>query len=120
LQYTEVPKSALLNTSQNAATYSAAMLINYSVPHSGFSLPVRAEYIKSSGSVANGAPNLLYGAGSNAWSATITPTYQYKRTFIRAELSYVKAGNITNGLAFGPTGYNDSQSRALIETGFIF
>lgn len=120
LQYTIVPKAALLNTSQNAATYSAALLVNYSIPHSGFSLPVRVEYITSTGSTAQGAPSLIYGAGSNAWSATITPTYQYKRVFIRAELSYVKAGNITSGSAFGPLGNNDTQSRALIETGFIF
>ena len=120
LQYTEVPKAALLNTSQNAATYGAALLVNYSVPHSGFSLPVRMEYIASTGSAAQGAPNLIYGAGSKAWSATITPTYQYKRVFVRGELSYVKANNITDGSAFGPLGNDDSQSRVLIETGFIF
>ncbi|MFI5157405.1 MAG: outer membrane beta-barrel protein [Sphingobacteriales bacterium] len=120
LQYTEVPKAALLNTLQNASTYGAALLVKYSVPHSGFSLPVRMEYITSTGSSAQGAPSLVYGAGSKAWSATITPTYQYKRVFVRGELSYVKANNITNGLAFGPLGNDDSQSRVLIETGFIF
>ena len=120
LQYTEVPKAALLNTSQNAATYGAALLVNYSVPHSGFSLPVRVEYITSTGNAAQGAPSLIYGAGSKAWSATITPTYQYKRVFVRGELSYVKANNITDGSAFGPLGNDDSQSRVLIETGFIF
>jgi hypothetical protein len=120
LQYTEVPKAALLNTAQNAATYGAALLVNYSVPHSGFSLPVRVEYITSTGNAAQGAPSLIYGAGSKAWSATITPTYQYKRVFVRGELSYVKANNITDGLAFGPLGKDDSQSRVLIETGFIF
>jgi hypothetical protein len=120
LQYTEVPKAALLNTAQNAATYGAALLVNYSVPHSGFSLPVRVEYITSTGNAAQGAPSLIYGAGSKAWSATITPTYQYKRIFVRGELSYVKANNITDGLAFGPLGNDDSQSRVLIETGFIF
>jgi hypothetical protein len=120
LQYTEVPKAALLNTSQNAATYGAALLVNYSVPHSGFSLPVRVEYITSTGNAAQGAPSLIYGAGSKAWSATITPTFQYKRVFVRGELSYVKANNITDGSAFGPLGNDDSQSRVLIETGFVF
>ncbi|WP_461450288.1 outer membrane beta-barrel protein [Mucilaginibacter sp.] len=120
LQYTEVPKAALLNTTQNASTFGAALLVKYAVPHSGFSFPVRVEYINSTGSAARGAPNLIYGQGSNAWSATFTPTYQYKRVFVRAELSYVKAGNTTNGYAFGPLHNDNSQSRALIETGFIF
>jgi hypothetical protein len=120
LQYTEVPKAVLLNTSQNASAYGAALLVKYSVPHSGFSLPARVEYISSTGNAAQGAPSLIYGAGSKAWSATITPTYQYKRIFVRGELSYVKANNITAGSAFGPLGNDDSQSRVLIETGFIF
>jgi len=120
LQYTAVPKAALLKTAQNAATYGAALLVNYSVPHSGFSLPVRVEYITSTGSAAEGAPSLIYGAGSKAWSATVTPTYQYKRIFVRGELSHVKAGNITGGSAFGQLGNDDSQTRVLIETGFIF
>ncbi|MGT2492307.1 outer membrane beta-barrel protein [Cupriavidus basilensis] len=51
----------------------------------GFKLPVRLEYIGSTGSAAGGAPNLLYGPGSAAWSFTVTPTYQYKRFFARAE-----------------------------------
>jgi hypothetical protein len=120
LQYTVVPKAALLKTAQNAATYGAALLINYSAPHSGFSLPVRMEYITSNGNAAQGTPSLIYGAGSKAWSATVTPTYQYKRIFVRGELSYVKANHITSGYAFGPLYNDNSQSRMLIETGFIF
>jgi hypothetical protein len=120
LQYTVVPKNALLNMMQNAPTFGAAILVKYSFPHTGFSLPVRVEYISSNGSLNKGTPNLIYGPGSNAWSATVTPTYTYKRMFVRAELSYVKAGNITNGYAFGSLHDDDSQSRALIETGFIF
>lgn len=120
LQYTAVPQSPLLKTTQNAATYGAALLVIYSVPNSGFSLPARVEYITSTGSSAEGAPGLIYGAGSKAWSVTVTPTYQYKRVFVRGEFSYVKAGNITNGAAFGPAGNDDTQSRVLIETGFLF
>jgi len=120
LQYTAVPKAALLKTLQAGATYGAALLVNYSIPHSGLSLPVRVEYITSTGSAAEGTPNLIYGTGSKAWSATITPTYQYKRIFVRGELSHVKAINITSGAAFGPLGNDDTQTRILIETGFIF
>jgi len=89
-------------------------------PLPGVSLPVRLEYISSTGSLANGAPNLLYGPGSNAWSITLTPTYQYKIFFVRAEFSHVKANSTTPGLAFGPGGTNTTQTRGVFEIGFLF
>jgi len=120
LQYTSVPASPLLSTMQNAATYGAVLFVSYAVPKSNFTIPLRFEYINSTGSAAAGAPNLIYGPGSNAWSVTVTPTYQNKKFFARGELSYVGAGNITKGAAFGPNGTDNTQSRALIEVGFLF
>ena len=118
-QYTSVPQSSVINTKESAATYGGALLVNYAIPNSAFNIPFRVEYISSTGSTAGGAANLMYGAGSNAWSATI-PTYQYKRFFTRAELSYVKANKITGGDAFGASGNSDTQSRALLEIGILF
>lgn len=122
-QYTSVPKKEVLKTTSNASTYGAALLLNYKViadeKGSSFYFPVRLEYIKSTGSIA-GAPNLLYGQGSSAWSFTVTPTYQYKRIFARTEFSIVKASSIINGLAFGSDGTKPSQARALVEVGLLF
>jgi hypothetical protein len=99
-------------------------LANYSFgddsPLPGFSLPVRFEYISSTGSLASGAPNLLYGPGSNAWSITFTPTYQYKIFFARAEISHVGTNSTTPGLVFGPNGTNTTQTRGLLEVGILF
>lgn len=124
IQYTQVPKSTLINTTQDAATYGAALFVNYAfhsnTPDAGVNLPVRLEYIKSTGSLAKGAPNLLYGPGSSAWSITLTPTYQYKRFFGRTEFSFVNSGNITNGSAFGLSGNKASQVRGLLEVGMLF
>ncbi len=107
-----------------ASTYGGAILANYSFaedsPLPGFSLPLRFEYIASTGSLANGAPNLLYGPGSNAWSITLTPTYQYKIFFARAEFSHVSANSTTPGLGFGRDGMNTTQTRFLFETGVLF
>lgn len=128
-QYTTVPKLPALGTTASASTTGAALLVNYAFPAtakmggmslSGVNLPVRLEYISSTGSVANGAPNLLYGQGSNAFSLTVTPTYQYKTFFSRMEVSYVNAGKITAGDAFGASGNDKSQSRFLIESGILF
>jgi hypothetical protein len=108
----------------SASTAGGAILVNYSFgdasPLPGVSLPVRLEYISSTGSLANGAPNLLYGPGSNAWSITLTPTYQYKIFFARAEFSRVGANSTTPGLAFGPSGTNTTQTRGVFEIGFLF
>ena len=129
LQYTEVPALPEFGANQSASTSGAALLLNYnfdsdSTPRAlrlaGFNVPVRVEYISATGSAAGGTPNLLYGPGSKAWSITVTPTYQYKVFFARAEFSYVGARDTTPGSAFGPHGADRSQTRALLETGLLF
>ena len=129
LQYTDVPAIPEFGWTQSASTSGAALLLNYnfdsdSTPPglrlAGFNLPVRVEYISSTGAAAGGAPNLLYGPGSKAWSITVTPTYQYQVFFVRAEFSYVGARDTTPGSAFGPHGTDRSQTRALLETGLLF
>jgi putative OmpL-like beta-barrel porin-2 len=125
-QFTHVPgnSSPPFNTFSSASTFGGAILANYSFgddsPLPGFSLPLRFEYISSTGSLANGAPSLLYGPGSNAWSITLTPTYQYKIFFARAEFSHVSANSTTPGLGFGRDGMNTTQTRFLFETGILF
>jgi hypothetical protein len=123
LQYTYVPANSSLGILSSAQTTGAAILTNYRFSNKtsdAFSLPLRFEYIGSSSKGNPNAPNLLYGQGSTAWSATITPTYQYQRVFIRAELSYVQALNISQGMAFGPTGNSSNQTRVMFETGFLY
>ncbi|HVC52265.1 MAG TPA: outer membrane beta-barrel protein [Stellaceae bacterium] len=129
IQYTHAPAVPALGTTTSGSTYGAALLVDYTFDSStmlggmslgGFSLPFRAEYISSDGSTATG-PNLLgYGAGSKAWSLTITPTYQYKIFFTRVEASYVGADKTAPGSVFGFSGNDKSQFRGLIEAGFLF
>jgi hypothetical protein len=124
LQYTSVPKSSRIGTGEKGTTTGAALLANYSFDAKsnlvGVSLPFRVEYITSTGGASKGAPNLMYGPGSHAWSLTVTPTYQYKIFFVRGELSLVQAGHIAAGAAFGSSGNTKDQTRALIETGILF
>ena len=75
LQYTYVPEDATLGFGHSASTYGGALLAKYAFDPS-LSLSGRAEYTGSTGTAADGAPNLLYGQGSKAWSLTLTPTYQ--------------------------------------------
>jgi hypothetical protein len=128
LQYTSVPELPQFGANDSASTYGGALLMSYDfgsdatpavVRTPGFRLPVRLEYIGSSGDGARGAPNLLYGPGSAAWSVTVSPTYQNKRFFVRAEFSYVNALRAAPGAAFGSDGNNRSQARALLQVGVL-
>ena len=123
-QFTHVPATPSIGAFTSASTYGGAILANYSFPEEsplpGVSLPVRFEYIASTGSAAAGAPSLIYGPGSDAWSVTLTPTYQYKTFFARAEFSFVEAMHTTPGFVFGPTGTKKTQTRGVLEVGVIF
>jgi hypothetical protein len=129
LQYTYLPRTPSIGALHYASTYGAALLASYvfgstfkagPLNLAGFSLPFRLEYITSTGSVADRAPNLLYGPGSSAWSITLTPTYQYKKFFTRVEFSYVGANDTAAGAAFGAKGSKTNQTRLLLEWGFLF
>jgi len=118
LQYTHVDALPFFGTA-SASTIGGAVLAKYSFTPE-FSLPVRAEYVSSSGTRGGSQANFLYGTGSDAFSLTASPTYQYKIFFARAELSYVKAGSTTAGSVFGAAGNDRSQTRGVIEVGFLF
>ena len=119
VQYSRVPASDALSVPQSASMWGFGVLATYTVsPH--FSISGRAEYEDSSGSLKSGAPSLLYGPGSSAWSLTATPTLQYGVFFARADVSYVEAGGITPGFALGPKFSGKSQTRLLFETGIVF
>lgn len=118
-QYTSVPTDLKIGIAKGASTNGGAVLISHSFKH-GFSLAGRGEYVTSTGSVASNAVNLLYGPGSGGWSATVTPTFQKGGFFVRGDLSFVRATNYTPGYAFGATGMNQNQPRAMAEIGFMF
>ena len=118
-QYTKVPTNAKIGIVNGASTTGGAILASYAFKH-GFSLPLRWEYIASSGSVAEQSVNLLYGPGSAATSFTVTPTLQHGGFFVRGDMAFVHASNITAGSAFSQTGNNQNQPRAMAEIGFMF
>lgn len=129
LQYSHVPSLPEFGSNGSASTWGGAVLAAYdfggdAVPAGwrlpGFKLAGRVEYISSTGSVAGGAPNLLYGPGSAAWSLTFTPTWQYKNFFARGELSWVGTHDAAPGAAFGTDGNKGTQVRGLVEVGLLF
>jgi hypothetical protein len=118
-QYTDVPTNVAIGIVKGASTTGGALLASYAFKH-GFSLPLRFEYIGSSGTVAENAVNLMFGAGSSGTSFTVTPTYQSGGFFCRGDVSWTYASSYAPGSAFGPKGMNDNQTRAQLEVGFVF
>lgn len=117
--WNEVPTNLTVGVSKGASARGPALLLSHTFKH-GFSLAGRAEYIASTGSASDGSVNLLYGPGSAAWSATVTPTYQYNRFFMRGEAAVVRANDVTPGYVFGTKAINRKQPRAVMEAGFLF
>jgi hypothetical protein len=118
-QYTDVPVNPKIGVVKATSTNGFAVLASKTLK-SGFSFPVRFEYIAASGSVADKSLNLLYGPGSSAESITVTPTYQKGGFFVRGDLAYVHAAHVAPGAGFGQLGADNNQSRAMLEFGFMF
>src|SRR5947207_320220 len=111
--------NAKIGIVKGASTTGGAILVSHTFKH-GFSLPVRWEYIASSGSAAEQSVNLMFGPGSAGTSITVTPTFQYGGFFFRGDLSWVHASDYAPAAVFGATGMNNNQPRAVAENGFMF
>lgn len=117
-QVSRVPKDTKLGIAKGASTYGAAVLGKYSFTDV-LSLAGRIEIIKSTGSPSNGGPSLLYGAGSGAWSVTVTPTWQRGIFFARCEAAVVRANGVVYGFGLGPKLTGRAQSRISVEAGLL-
>jgi hypothetical protein len=119
-QYGVVPRNLHVGVAKSTSATGGAFNISYAFKR-GFSLPVRFEYLSSSGSPTDGSVNLLgYGSGSAGTTFTVTPTYQKGGMYLRGDLGVVDARNYTNGDVFGKTGTDSNQFRGVLEFGFIF
>ncbi len=126
-QFTNVERDLRIGILDSASTYGGALLAAYTF-NENFALAGRIEYEEQNGVRGSGTTSLLYGAGSNAFSVTITPTFTWDRYFLRVEYAHVELGGITRGsiangtlgTGFGRTGNRTSQDRYMVETGITF
>ncbi len=119
-QYGNVPTNLKVGVLKGTSATGGAVNASYAFK-SGFSLPVRVEYLTSSGNATNGSVNLLgFGAGSSGTTFTATPTYQKGGAYVRGDLAWVHATSYTPGSVFGTTGTEANQFRGVLEFGFIF
>jgi hypothetical protein len=119
-QYGKVPTNAKVGVLKGTSATGGAANVSYAFKN-GFSLPVRVEYISSSGSATDGSVNLLnFGVGSAGTTFTATPTYQKGGMFLRSDLAWVHASSYTAGDVFGKSNTDANQFRGVLEFGFIF
>ncbi len=115
IQYTHTGANPQLGWTHASSTWGGAILLKYQFTPE-WNLGGRAEYLKQTGTAGDPlAPTLLYGPDSDAWSLTLTPTYQKGIYFVRADGAYVRASSPI----FGP-GTEKNQFRFTAETGVIF
>ena len=115
IQYNETPALFL---AKGSTVFGGAVLASYAF-NDNWKLAGRVEYESESGTPGVfTTPDILgYGPGSNAFSVTLTPTYQWKQLFARVDASYVTVGN---GAGFGPLGTQSDQFRGVLELGVLF
>ena len=125
-QFTNVERDIKIGILTPASTYGGAVLASYAF-NDNLALAGRVEYEEQTGVRGSGTTSLLFGAGSSAFSFTITPTYTVDRFFLRGEYSHIELSGITRdltlatvGTGFGRTGNKRSQDRFMIETGITF
>jgi hypothetical protein len=119
-QYGNVPIIKQVGILKSTSATGGAINVSYAFK-CGFSLPVRWEYLTSSGTATDGSFNMLgFGPGSAGTTFTATPTYQKGGMFLRGDLAWVDALSSTKGDVFGPKGTDQSQFRGVLEFGFIF
>ena len=92
-QYGKLPTNPRVGIPKGTSATGGAMNVSYAFK-SGFSLPVRVEYLTSSGSATDGSVNMLgFGPGSAGTTFTVTPTYQKGGMYLRGDLALVHATN---------------------------
>jgi hypothetical protein len=114
VQYISTPTEILQKSAQ---VWGGGLLASYSFDDH-WKLAARGEYESATSHGLFGTNVIGYGPNSNAWSITITPTYQYKIFYARVDGSYVGVSN--NTIGFGSSGTSHSQFRGMIEAGVLF
>ena len=123
LQFSHVDARRGCGDLQQCVQHTAARCWPITCSRRNSSWRARVEYIKTDGGSSDVAPtNLLYGAGSGAFSVRrVTPTFTYQPVSSRgADVSVVDITNLTAGDGFGHDGTSRTQARAILETGIIY
>ena len=117
-QYVYAKKDAQLGLAKGSSNFGAALFADYSIGTSPYSIGAWAEYENS-----NGDDNWFIGPKSQAVGISITPTWQYKDLFARADVGGLyllsnKADGVSYG--YGSSGKGKAMFTGTLEAGLLF
>lgn len=126
VQYQYAKADASIGIQKEMSNAIAGLFADYTFGTSPYSIGVWGEYFDQHESAADAANGIYWFFGPNAQgeAISITPTWQYKKLFLRADLGALLL-NRTSAHGLTKYGYGDQHSddfqlSALLETGFLF
>jgi hypothetical protein len=104
-----------VDISKTAANFTSGVFADYSFGATPYSLGGFVEYAtETSAHVDGGNGDFFgYGPGTSLWGGALTPTWQYKYLFARADLAFVHV-NATNGSGI------KGQFSGILEAGLLY
>lgn len=115
VQYVYAKANHKVGLDKFSSNFGAALFADYQFGSSPYSLGAWAEYFSSNG------PDLWFAnPGAQGVGFSVTPTWQSKYIFVRADLGYLHLTKVGDGDAYGPSGTDRNQVTGLIETGVLF
>ena len=119
VQYVYAKPNSSVGIPSYTSNFGAALFANYQFGKSPYSLGAWVQYFTS-----NGPSNWFLNPGAEGVGLSITPTWQGKNLFVRADLGYIHLTNIGR-TDMGAVGYGSGltgrdQVTAVLEAGVLF
>nr|WP_249675202.1 outer membrane beta-barrel protein [Acidocella sp. C78] len=115
LQYVYAKPDHRIGLNRGSSNFGAALFADYQFGASPYSIGAWGEYFASNG------PDLWFAnPGSRGVGVSVTPTWQTRYLFARADLGYLHLTKIGAGPAYGSKGTGRNQVTGVIEAGILF
>jgi hypothetical protein len=125
VQYQYAKADAKIGIQKPTYNFGAALFADYSIGTSPYSIGAWGEYFTSHASVADSGAGAWYiGPDSEGVALSVSPTWQYKDLFARADAGYIyllnnkSSGGVSYG--YGGSGTDRGEFVGLLEAGLLF
>jgi hypothetical protein len=123
VQYQYTKARAILGLTKPTSDFGAALFTDYSFGTSPYSIGAWGEYVTSHSSHADNF-SWFIGPDAEAVGFSVTPTWQYKYLFVRADLGYLYLLHNTDAtgtkFGYGGTGTGRNVVSTQLEGGLMF
>ncbi|MCB5943778.1 outer membrane beta-barrel protein [Acidocella sp. KAb 2-4] len=123
VQYQLAKADHQIGIQKPTSTFGAAVLADYAFANTPYSLGGWVEYFNSHTSAADNA-SWFVGPDASAIGAALSPTWQYKDLYVRANAGYIyllhHRDALGNEFGYGNTGTSRGQFTGTLEAGLLF